>query len=394
MNFIIAKGKTYLLLIPFLTIILHSCTDRIDRATIEGYLSGNPKTYIYINRFEGDSLALIDSVRTNSKGHFKIKLQSENPYFVAIGMDKIQTPIILLIQPDEALTIKAENSDLSDYSVFGSNGSTLLRDLNVRLKNTKLQIDSLHNVYSSNIGNPKIDSIKHLLDSTYNLILDRHHTYTYGFIKNNSFSPASIFALFQAYDSLHPVLDYSKDRKLFRMIDSTLMSVYSSNSIVKAYHLKIQRLDTLYERSHKRELMFKEGETLPNVGYPLISGDNLFVSGIWFKYILIDFWADWCDVCGDNNQHLRQIYKEYGPKGLVVLQVSLGANPDSLKMKVARDSLFWYHASIQDIYNSRLLDTLRISSVPSSYLTDRWGTIKGVNFDGERLGSKLKELLH
>jgi len=77
----------------------------------------------------------------------------------------------------------------------------------------------------------------------------------------------------------------------------------------------------------------------------------------------------------------------------VVLQVSLGANPDSLKSKVLRDSLFWYHATIQNYFSSKILDTLKISSVPSSYITDRWGKIKAVNLEGDQLKLKLIELL-
>ncbi len=391
MNFIFAKSKIYILCLSFFTILFQSCVSRVDKAVIEGYLSGTPRISIYINRFDGDSLSIVDSIRTNSKGHFKIKLKMESPYFFTIGLDKRQTPIILLVQPGEELTIKSTNSDLSDYRVFGSNGSALLRELKLRLNSTKLHIDSLRNVYSSNINNLKIDSIRHNLDSTYNSIILNHRNYTYRFVKNNSFSPISILALFQAYDSSHPVLDYSKDRNLFRMIDSSLCAVYSSNRIAQAYHSKIKTLDTLYERNHKRALMFKEGDILPNVGYPLITGDNLFISSISFRYILIDFWGEWCNACNDNN-YLREIYKEYNPKGLVILQVSLGSNPDSLKLKVSKDSLLWYNAAIQDYYKSKLLDTLRVSSVPSSYITDRFGVIKAANLDRDMLKSKLDEL--
>lgn len=387
------KDKILFFLILVSQFIFQSCIDRIDRVNVEGFLTGNPKTYIYINKFEGDSLSLIDSIRTNSNGHFKIKLQVENPYFVTIGKDGLLQPIMLLVQPGDEVKIKASEVDLSDYIVLGSNGSAQLRELNLRLNATKLKIDSLKSIYNSNSNNPKIDSVKYLLDSLYNLSISRHRDYTRGFVKNNPFSPVSILALFQTYDDTHPVLDYAKDRKLYRIVDSSIMSVYSSNSIVKAYHSKIQKLDSLYELRHKRALMFKDGETLPNVGYPLINGDYLFISNIWFRYVLVDFWGDWCGVCASNNNSLRKIYKEYAPKGLVVIQVSLGTNPDTLMLRAVRDSLPWYHSYVDDFYNSRLLDTLKISSLPSNYITDRWGVIKGVNLNGEKLKSKLTELL-
>jgi thiol-disulfide isomerase/thioredoxin len=388
-----ARFKSNLLPLIVISILLQSCIYRIDRVNIEGEFQANPKSYVFISKFEGDSLILIDSVRTNSHGHFNLKLKTENPFFVTIGLNKVHPPIILLIQPGEKLSIQAESFDLSDYKVFGSHGSALIHDLTLQFNKTKSKIDSLKNIYYSNLGNQKIDSIKHLLDSTYYIITTNHWKYSYSFIKENTFSPASILALSQSYDSIHPVFNYIKDRKLFRLIDSSLLSVYSSNSIVRNFHSKIQKMDSLYERNSKRESMFKVGEILPNVGYPLISGENLFISGIWYKYILIDFWGDWCDVCQKNNAQLREIYKEFAPKGLVVVQVSLGANPDSLKSKVARDSMFWYHACLTDMYNSKLLDTLKVSSVPSSYIADRWGNIKAVNCNRESLRSKLKELL-
>ncbi len=393
MNWSSKKDKILFFLIVISQFIFQSCIDRIDRVNVEGFFTDNPKTYIYVNRFEGDSLSLIDSIRTNSKGHFKIKLQVENPYFVTIGKDRLLQPIMLLVQPGDEVKIKASEADLSDYSVLGSNGSAQLRELNLRLNSTKLKIDSLKSIYNSNTNNPKIDSVMHCLDSLYNMSIDRQRNYTLDFIKNNTFSPVSILALFQTYDNTHPVLDYNKDRKLYRIVDSSLMSVYSSNSFVKAYHSKIRKLDSLYELRHKRALMFKDGETLPNVGYPLINGDYLFISNIWFRYVLVDFWGDWCSVCASNNKSLRKIYKEYAPKGLVVIQVSLGTNPDTLMLRAVRDSLPWYHSYVDDFYNSRLLDTLKISSLPSNYITDRWGVIKGVNLNGEKLKSKLKELL-
>jgi peroxiredoxin len=386
-------AKVFLALLFFTSFFLPSCTQRIDIVTIDGFLKGNPKSYIYINKFERDTLIFVDSVKTNSDGYFDLKIPTEDYKFITLGIGKKQTQIILLVKPAEKVIVKSERNDLSDYKIMGSNGSALIYELTRRLNKTKLQIDSLQIEYKLNLSNPKLDSIRISLDSTYKLLIEKHRNYTISFIRNNPFSPASILALFQAYDATHPVLDYAKDQRLFRLVDSTLLSVYSSNVFIKSYHSKILGLDSVYNLRIKREKMYKVGETMPDIGYPLITGDNLFISGIWYRCILVDFWADWCDTCMENNNNLKAIYKEFGPKGLIIIQVSLGANPDSLKIQTARDSLFWYHASIQDYYHSRILDTLRITSVPSNYIADRRGVIRGVNLSGANLKEKLAELL-
>ena len=377
----------------FLLLMIHGCIYRIDRVNIECKLQGNSRSYIYISKFEGDGLTIIDSVKTSSKGYFKIKVKAVEPRFITIGLSKYESPIILLVQPGEDLRVESDNSTLSDYKVFGSGGSALIRNLSLRLSKIKHQIDSLKLVYNSNLESFKIDSVKNVLDSSYNTLIANHRSYTHRFIKDNTFSLVSTLALFQSYDSLHPVLDYMKDRKLFRLIDSTLLSVYSSNSLVLSFHAKIQRLDSLYEQSRKRDLMYKIGDVLPNVGYPLVTGEDLFISSLWFRYILIDFQGPWCESCKKNNAQLRDIYKEYAPKGLVVLQVALGVTQDSLRSSILRDSLNWHNACVPDIYSSKLLDTLKISSVPSSYITDRWGVIKATNLSGNKLRLKLGELL-
>jgi peroxiredoxin len=384
--------KNILILLSFFIFLLQSCTYSIDRITIQGFFSSSPKTFIYLNKFDGEQLTFIDSVKTNSEGNFSIKIDVETLNFITLGNRQNSTPIILLVQPGENLIIKSKRSDLLDYKVIGSNESTLIQGLTVRLNKTKSQIDSLKTIYNASLGNQKLDSIKYSLDSTYRSFIERHRSFTCAFIKNNPFSPASILALFQTYDVNHPVLDYSKDRKLFRMVDSSLVTVYPTSGIVMGYRKKIHKLDSLYQLSSKRDRMFKVGEILPDIGYPLITGDDLFISSIWFRYILVDFWADWCDTCSVNNKNLREIYKEFGPKGLIVLQVSLGSNPDSLKLQSSRDSMLWYHAAIQNYFSSKILDTLRISSVPSNYITDRRGTIKAVNLYDVQLKEKMKEL--
>lgn len=387
------KSKVIFFLSTLFILAFQGCIYRVDRVEIEGKFEGNTKSYIFINDFNNDTLSLIDSIKTGSKGKFRFEVKTEQPIFITIGTDRRQSQIILIIQPGDEVKIFAKNSDLSDYKVFGSNGSVLIQNIAQKLFETKSQIDSLKKIYEANTQSIKIDSIKHLVDSIYQIKLKNHKAFTSGFIKDNLYSPVSILALFQSYDSMHPVFDYTKERKLFRLVDSTLMSVYSSNKIVLNYHSKIQRLDSLLERKSKQENMFKIGETLPNVGFPLINGENLFYSGIWYKYLLIDFGGSGCAYCDKNENKINPLFKEFSPKGLALLQVSLGVNIDSLRAKKLRDSITWYNVSFPDMYNSKLLDTLKVSSIPSNYIIDRWGVIKAVNLRGEKLRLKLAELM-
>lgn len=370
-----------------------SCIHRVDIVSIEGTLDYYPKTQVYFNRFDGDSLQIIDSAKTNSKGEFILGFDCKAPMVVSVGLNKNQPLIILVVEPDQEVILDAREPDIRNYKVHGSQGSSIMYDLSARIKKTRSKIDSLNSVYKISLDLPGIDSIQNRRDSILNLIITKHKNYTRGIIRNNPYSLAAVLALFQSYDSLHPVLDYSEDSEIFQNVDKSLNSVYSSNSLVKNFHSRVIKLDSLYKLRKQRELMFKEGMVLPDAPFTLLSGENLYVSGIWFRYILIDFWAIWCKECNDNTENLRNIYKEFAPKGLVILQVSVDSNIDSLKSTILRDTLSWYHSSVQWDDKLKLLDTLNISSIPANYITDRRGNIKAVNLYGDNLKLKLKELL-
>ncbi|MHC1702526.1 MAG: thioredoxin-like domain-containing protein [Tenuifilaceae bacterium] len=393
----LSKNKNQKALLYFFSfpvfLVFVSCIHRVDFVTIDGRFTNNPESQVFLSKFEGERYIVVDSTVTNSKGDFKFKLDCNSSSILSIGIPKSKALIVLVVEPGQSLTILANKSNLSDYEVRGSEGSILVQKLNTRLNVAKYKIDSLKIVYRSNIDHPMIDSIWCSLDSIFDIILNNHKEFTLGFVKNNPYSLASILALYQSYDSITPILDYSKDKELFGLVDKSLFSVYSSNSVVKNFHSKIAKLDSLYDQHQQRELMFQEGMALPDASYSLISGENLFFSGIWFRYMLIDFWASWIHESNHNNAELRDIQKEYGPKGLVILQVSIDTNLDSLKLLVDRDSLMWYHAYVQNFNDSKLLDTLRITSIPANYLIDRWGNIKAVNLTDGKLRSKLKELL-
>lgn len=368
------------------------CGHRVDVVSIEGQLASFPKSVVYLNRFDGDSLAIIDSVKTDRKGNFDLVLDCKSPYIVSLNLRNNKSQIVLVVEPDQEIRIFAEGPDLTNYSIRGSEGSILICELNSRINKVRQQSDSLNWIYKKALDNPKKDSIIRNLDSVYNSLLRKHRVFALNTVKNNPYSLASILVLYQSFDSTHTVFDYSEDKELFKSVDKSLLSVYSSNSIVKNFHSKIIRLDSLNLIQQKREMMFKVGEILPDASFQLVSGESFYASSIWFRYILIDFWADWCPECKSNTDSLRKIYKEYNPKGLVILQVSIDSNLDSLKSLIQKDTLSWYHAYIQDVNKSRVLDTLRISSIPASYITDRRGNIKAVNLTGEALKSKLMEL--
>src|SRR5687767_10454531 len=54
-----------------------------------------------------------------------------------------------------------------------------------------------------------------------------------------------------------------------------------------------------------------------------ISGKQVSLKDYRGKVVLVDFWATWCPPCRVSIPAMEELHKEYGPKGLQVLSVSM-----------------------------------------------------------------------
>tara|TARA_Y100000994_G_scaffold139066_1_gene114017 strand:+ start:142 stop:579 length:438 start_codon:yes stop_codon:yes gene_type:complete len=67
----------------------------------------------------------------------------------------------------------------------------------------------------------------------------------------------------------------------------------------------------------------------------LAGGEDLTYSSLKGKWVLINYWAEWCEPCRDEIPELNRLYSESTDKNLVVL----GVNFDGLKQVELSDSV-------------------------------------------------------
>lgn len=122
-------------------------------------------------------------------------------------------------------------------------------------------------------------------------------------------------------------------------------------------------------------------------------GEQVKLSQIKGKYILLEFWASWCGPCRGENPNLVKTYLAYKDKGFEILGVSADNNKDAWLKAIQEDKLPWENVSdLKGDQNSAAL-IYGVYSFPTNYLIDQNGIVIAKNLRGEDLKRKLAELL-
>ncbi|MDW7692412.1 TlpA disulfide reductase family protein [Flammeovirgaceae bacterium SG7u.111] len=143
---------------------------------------------------------------------------------------------------------------------------------------------------------------------------------------------------------------------------------------------------------------FKVGDVVPEIVMSNIDGEEVKLSSLKGKVVLIDFWASWCKPCRKENPNLVEAYHTYkdkefkGGEGFTVFSVSLDTKKAAWKRAVQMDDLEWeYHVSDLKGWNNEVSKAYRINSIPQSYLIDGSRRVISVNPRGKLLEKELKK---
>ena len=76
------------------------------------------------------------------------------------------------------------------------------------------------------------------------------------------------------------------------------------------------------------EPVTKVGDKAPTFSVKTDSGKTITPANFGGKLLVLNFWASWCQPCVAEVPSLDTFQREYGPKGVVVLGVSVDTNPE------------------------------------------------------------------
>lgn len=146
---------------------------------------------------------------------------------------------------------------------------------------------------------------------------------------------------------------------------------------------------------------FGVGATVPDFTLTTLQGEDLSLSEVEGKYILIDFWASWCVPCRASFPHLKELYAKYNKNGFEVVGIGTADAGSKWKKAIEEDQTEWKHVFDGDVNEEGngkgksygpVAKTYGVPFLPTTFLIDSERKIVARQIRGKDIDKMLTEL--
>jgi len=341
--------------------------------TLKGRVNYPQNGHVTLERFTLGGLDPYDTISINPDKTFNQFIPLEIPGYYRLNFYDKQTTNLILNEDD--LEIIADGNAASGFlDIQGSTELQQLRSLNQFLQSEFVSRENKLNQEFLSAKQSKNKELALEVQDTYMQLLEQKETETLNEIRNMGASLATLQAL-----------NYIDRDKNFPFVDSL------SQMLTKAYP-GVPNVQQFYTQVEKMRLL-AIGQPAPEIALPSLDGKIVKLSSFRGKYVLVDFWAEWCKPCRLENPNIVKAYNTYRDKGFEVFGVSLDKTREKWLKGITEDGLTWTHVSDLKGWQSEAARIYNVSAIPASFLLDDKGIIIEKNLRGPKLHEKLEELL-
>ena len=111
----------------------------------------------------------------------------------------------------------------------------------------------------------------------------------------------------------------------------------------------------------------------PDFTLKTLDGQEITLSQLKGKVVLLDFWATWCGPCRESIPHLIQLYKTYRENGFEMIGMSLDKGDTDVVRNFAKSLDIPYPIVIAP---EEVVRNYRVTSIPTTFFIDKEGKIR------------------
>jgi thiol-disulfide isomerase/thioredoxin len=132
-------------------------------------------------------------------------------------------------------------------------------------------------------------------------------------------------------------------------------------------------------------------KSYPFQGEEVSSKTTITLERLKGKYVLLDFWAEWCGPCIGEFPHLKELYSNTDREKFEIIGIAGNSSFDGIKKLIDKHELTWSQIVSDDI--NKIIETYGINSYPTTLLLNTEGVIVAKNLRGNELEEKVLSLI-
>lgn len=137
------------------------------------------------------------------------------------------------------------------------------------------------------------------------------------------------------------------------------------------------------------------GQPMIDIAVTSLSGERTTLAELCGRnrWVLLDFWATWCEPCLREIPVMQQAYDKYALQGFEICGISLDRDPERWRAFVTRNRMLWTNvidSTEEDEVSAA--ETYGLQTIPANFLISPDGTIAARNLYGEELLHELETI--
>ncbi|MCE2441392.1 MAG: TlpA family protein disulfide reductase [Candidatus Latescibacteria bacterium] len=131
----------------------------------------------------------------------------------------------------------------------------------------------------------------------------------------------------------------------------------------------------VYDVDVEEKRVLKLGEPVPPFIAADLSGREISSDSFHGQLVLLDFWSTFCLPCIGHIPTLRDLRRDYGEKGFVIIGFSADRSVDKVTRFVKENQMNWHHVVDTADPSRSIFRNYNVDAIPAYFLVDRNGVL-------------------